>query len=80
MAVLNNAARTRAKDLEGFVAHGLAAARTIGSPAYPPDPGSTRAHIPSSAASIRAVSCAIPGVMASPDRRPKLNTITARAW
>jgi pimeloyl-ACP methyl ester carboxylesterase len=80
MAVLNNRGPDPREDLDGFVAHSLAAANTIGSPAYPPDPA---VHRERTVADFRrsfypaGFQRQYAGVMASPDRRPKLKTIKA---
>jgi pimeloyl-ACP methyl ester carboxylesterase len=80
IAVLNNRRPDPTEDLEGFVAHSLASSRTIGSPGYPADPAEhrertianfKRAYYPVGFSRQYA------GVMASPDRRAKLKTITA---
>ncbi len=80
IAVLNQRGPDPHADLEGFLAHALSSARTIGSPSYPPDAAEhrrrtladfQRSHYPPGFSRQYA------GVMASPDRRPKLKTITA---
>ena len=80
IAVLNNRGPDPTEDLEGYVAHSLASSRTIGSPGYPADPAEhrertiadfKRAYYPVGFSRQYA------GVMASPDRRPKIKTITA---
>jgi pimeloyl-ACP methyl ester carboxylesterase len=79
LARLNTPAPDPAKDLEGFLAHAVEGARVMAS-RYPPDEAAVRAQ---SLSDFRR--CYYPvgfqrqyaGVMASPDRRPKLRTITA---
>jgi pimeloyl-ACP methyl ester carboxylesterase len=79
LARLNTPAPDPAKDLEGFLAHAVAGAKVMAS-RYPPDEAAVRAQ---SLSDFRR--CYYPvgfqrqyaGVMASPDRRPKLRTITA---
>jgi pimeloyl-ACP methyl ester carboxylesterase len=80
LAVLNNRGPDPTQDLEGFLAHSIKSAAVIGSPAYPPDPEEIRrrslsdfqrAYNPAGFARQYAAA------MASPDRRPKLATITA---
>ena len=76
---LNTPAPDPAKDLEGFLAHAVEGAKVMAS-RYPPDQTAVRAQ---SLSDYRR--CYYPvgfqrqyaGVMASPDRRPKLRTITA---
>lgn len=80
IAVLNNRGPDPTADLEGYVAHALASAHTIGSPAYPPDPAEHRERTISDfkrAYYPVGFSRQYAGVMASPDRRPKIRTITA---
>jgi pimeloyl-ACP methyl ester carboxylesterase len=80
MAVLNNRDPDPNDDLEGFLEHSYKGAVTIGSPAYPPDAAAQREraiadfqrqHYPVGFQRQYA------GVMASPDRRPKLKSIKA---
>jgi pimeloyl-ACP methyl ester carboxylesterase len=79
LARLNTPAPDPAKDLEGFLAHAVEGAKVMAS-RYPPDEAAVRAQ---SLSDFRR--CYYPvgfqrqyaGVMASPDRRPKLRTITA---
>ena len=80
MAVINSRGPDPMVDLEGYLAHSMAGSRTIGSPAYPADEADlrertlsdfNRAYYP--VGFMRQYA----GVMASPDRRPKLKTITA---
>jgi pimeloyl-ACP methyl ester carboxylesterase len=79
LARLNIPAPDPAKDLEGFLAHAVEGAKVMAS-RYPPDEAAVRAQ---SLSDFRR--CYYPvgfqrqyaGVMASPDRRPKLRTITA---
>ncbi|HEY2048088.1 MAG TPA: alpha/beta hydrolase [Caulobacteraceae bacterium] len=79
MARLNTPAPDPNKDLEGFLASAVEGAKVM-SAKYPPDPEQVRAqsfgdfkrcHYPVGFQRQYA------GVMASPDRRPKLRTITA---
>jgi pimeloyl-ACP methyl ester carboxylesterase len=80
IAVLNNRGPDPNEDLEGYLAHSYKSSVVIGSPGYPPDAAAQREraiadfqrqHYPVGFARQYA------GVMASPDRRPKLKTITA---
>src|SRR5580693_5067142 len=79
LARLNTPAPDPEKDLEGFLDHAVEGARVMAS-RYPPDEAAVRAR---SLDDFRR--CYYPvgfqrqyaGVMASPDRRPKLATITA---
>jgi pimeloyl-ACP methyl ester carboxylesterase len=79
LARLNTPAPDPAKDLEGFLAHAVEGAKVMAS-RYAPDEAAVRAQ---SLSDFRR--CYYPvgfqrqyaGVMASPDRRPKLRTITA---
>src|SRR5262249_38120088 len=80
MAVLNNRGPDPNEDFDGFLARSVASSRVIGSPAYPPDEAATRARSEADfKRSFYPVGFArqYAGVMASPDRRPKLATITA---
>jgi pimeloyl-ACP methyl ester carboxylesterase len=79
MARLNTPAPDPNKDLEGFLASAVEGAKVMAS-RYPPDEAAIRAQ------SLNDFKrCYYPvgfqrqyaGIMASPDRRPKLNTITA---
>jgi len=80
MAVLNTPAPDPSKDLEAYVAHSIRSARTIGSPGYPYDEALLRER---AIGDMRR--CYYPqgfqrqyaGIMASPDRRAKLKTVTA---
>lgn len=78
IAVLNNRGPDPREDLEGFLAHSVIGARAIGSPGYPAAEETIRAN--AKATFERAFSPAgfmrqYAGVMASPDRRPKLKSI-----
>jgi len=80
MAVLNNRGPDPNLDLEGFVSHALASARTIGSPAYPADEAALRERTVSDfKRSYHPAGFArqYAGVMASPHRRAKLAKVTA---
>lgn len=80
IAVLNNRGPDPTQDLEGFLAHSYASSKAIGSPAYPTDEASHRER---TLAEFRrsfypvGFSRQYAGVMASPDRRPKLGGIAA---
>jgi pimeloyl-ACP methyl ester carboxylesterase len=79
MARLNTPAPDPNKDLEGFLASAVAGAKVMAS-AYPPDEAQVRAQ---SLADFQRSYYPVgfqrqyAGIMASPDRRPKLRTITA---
>jgi pimeloyl-ACP methyl ester carboxylesterase len=79
LARLNTPAPDPAKDLEGFLAHAVEGAKVMAS-RYPPDEAAVRAQ---SLSDFRRSYYPVgfqrqyAGVMASPDRRPKLRTITA---
>ena len=80
IAVLNNRGPDPREDLEGFVAHSIASAHVVGSPGYPPDKAALRERtISDFRRSFYPVGFArqYAGVMASPDRRPKIRTIVA---
>jgi pimeloyl-ACP methyl ester carboxylesterase len=80
MAVLTQRGPDPNVDLEGFVAHSLTSARVIGSPGYPFDEALLRERTLSDfhrAFYPAGFQRQYAGVMASPDRRPKLKTITA---
>jgi pimeloyl-ACP methyl ester carboxylesterase len=80
MAVLANRGPDPREDMEGFLAHSLNSARTIGSPAYPVDPALQRENALSNFKRSfypMGFQRQYAGVMASPDRRPKLAGITA---
>jgi pimeloyl-ACP methyl ester carboxylesterase len=79
MAVLNNPPPDPQADFEAFVAHGVANARTIGSPGYPWDEADLRARViaehgrafnPAGVARQRAA------IMADGDRTPALGGLT----
>jgi pimeloyl-ACP methyl ester carboxylesterase len=80
IAVLNNRGPDPTQDLEGFIAHSLASSRIIGSPGYPADPA---LHRERTIATFQRAYYPVGftrqyvGVMASPDRRPKLKGVTA---
>ncbi len=80
MAVLNDRGPDPLTDLDGYLAHSLIGAQAIGSKGYPFDPVASRerslsdfkrSYYPAGFARQYA------GVVASPDRRAKLATITA---
>ena len=80
MAVLNERGPTPTDDMEGYLDHAVRSAKTIGSPGYPFDEATIRAN------AKRDVERAFypvgflrqyAGVMASPERRAKVATITA---
>jgi pimeloyl-ACP methyl ester carboxylesterase len=79
MARLNTPAPDPAKDLDAFLASAVEGAKVMGSK-YPPNEAQVRAQALSD---YRRSYCPVgfqrqyAGVMASPDRRPKLKTITA---
>ncbi|MGA2952545.1 MAG: alpha/beta hydrolase [Caulobacteraceae bacterium] len=80
MAVLNTPAPNPHEDMEGYLASALASARVIGSPGYPVNEAEHRAFAASNVQRsyypvgfLRQYAA----VLASPDRRPKLATITA---
>jgi pimeloyl-ACP methyl ester carboxylesterase len=80
MAVINTRGPDPQVDLEGYIAHGVKGSRTIGSPLYPPDEAELRMRILADyrrsfypVGFLRQYAC----VLASPDRRPKLATVTA---
>lgn len=82
MAVLNVRGPSPVEDMEGFLAHSVVSARTIGSPGFPFDEATVRANSRRDAdrsyypmGFLRQYA----GVMASPERRAKLATITAPA-
>ena len=80
IAVLNNRGPDPREDLEGFIAHSLASNKVIASPAYPADPAALRER---TIADFKRAFYPVgfqrqyAGVIASPDRRPKLKTIMA---
>lgn len=80
MAVLNDRGPDPLTDLDGYLAHSLIGAQAIGSKGYPFDPAASRerslsdfkrSYYPAGFARQYA------GVVASPDRRAKLATVTA---
>jgi len=79
MARLNTPAPDPTKDLEGFLASAVEGAKVMAS-AYPPDEAAVRAQ---SLSDFKRSYYPVgfqrqyAGIMASPDRRPKLKTITA---
>ena len=80
IAVLNNRGPDPREDLEGYLAHSANSAKVIGSPGYPPDPAVQRQRAINTfqrAFYPMGFQRQYAGVMASPDRRPKLRTITA---
>lgn len=80
IAVLNNRGPDPREDLEGYLAHSLKSARVTASPAYPTDAAVYRERtLADLERSFHPVGFArqYAGVVASPDRRPKLATITA---
>jgi pimeloyl-ACP methyl ester carboxylesterase len=80
IAVLNNRGPDPREDLEGFLANAVTSARAVGSPGYPAEEAVIReqalANFQRSFAPMGFLR-QYAGVMASPDRRPKLQTITA---
>lgn len=79
-AVLTQRGPDPREDLEGFLAHSLKSSRVIGSPGYPADPAVQRASALANferSYTPMGFQRQYAGVMASPDRRPKLATITA---
>jgi pimeloyl-ACP methyl ester carboxylesterase len=80
LAVLNSHGPDPRTDLEGFLDHAVASARAVGSPLYPADEAALREHALSG---FRR--CHYPlgyarqyaAIVAAPDRRPRLRTITA---
>ena len=79
-AFLANRGPDPREDLEAFLAHSLASSRVMGSPLYPADPAVQRANaISNFERSFYPVGFQrqYAGIMASPDRRPKLKGITA---
>jgi pimeloyl-ACP methyl ester carboxylesterase len=80
MAVINSRGPDPQVDLEGYVAHSIKGSRTIGSPLYPPDEAELRTRILADyRRSFHPVGFLrqYAGVVASPDRRTKLATVTA---
>ncbi len=80
VAVLNNRGPDPKEDFEGFLEHSVKGAFAVGSPGYPPNPDEIKARARADFA--RAYFPAgfqrqYAAAMASPDRRPKLKTITA---
>ena len=80
MAVLNERGPAPAEDMEGYLAHAVRSARTIGSPGHPFDEATVRANSKRDAERsyyplgfLRQYAA----VMASPERRSKIATITA---
>ena len=80
MAVLNERGPTPTEDMEGFLAHAVVSARTIGSPGFPFDEATVRANSKRDAERsyypvgfLRQYAA----VMASPERRAKLAKVTA---
>ncbi len=79
MAVLNRPPIDPTKDMEGYLASSVAASKVIGSPGYPADEADQRAFARSNVArSYYPVGFQrqYAAVLASPDRRPRLATIS----
>ena len=80
MAVLNERGPAPTDDMEGYLAHAVVSARTIGSPGFPFDEATVRANSKRDAErSYYPVGFQrqYAGVMASPERRGKVARITA---
>ena len=80
IAVLNNRGPSPNDDLEGFLAHAVKAARAVGSPGYPAEEAVIRERALADfkrSFSPMGFLRQYAGVMASPDRRPRLKAITA---
>ncbi len=80
IAVLNNRGPNPTEDLEGYLDHALKGAVVVGSPGYPQDPEVLRQRLRSDferSYSPAGFQRQYAAAMASPDRRPKLATITA---
>ncbi|MDP1738828.1 MAG: alpha/beta hydrolase [Caulobacter sp.] len=80
IAVLNNRGPDPREDLEGYLDHAAKGAAVVGSPGYPQDQDDLRRRLRSDVArSYHPVGFQrqYAAAMASPDRRPKLGTITA---
>ena len=80
MAVLSERGPAPGEDLEGFLAHSVRSARTIGSPGFPFDEETVRANAKRDAERSyypHGFQRQYAAVMASPQRREKVATITA---
>ena len=80
IAVLNNRGPDPREDVEGFLTNSVKSARAIGSPGYPAEEAGIRERALSDfnrSFSPLGFMRQYAGVMASPDRRAKLKTITA---
>ena len=78
VAVLNNRGPDPREDMEGFLANSVTAARAIGSPGYPAAEATIRENAKATferAFFPEGFQRQYAGVMASPDRRPKLKSI-----
>lgn len=80
IAVLNDRGPDPLVDFEGYLAHSVKGAFAVGSPGYPPDPEETRLRIRNDfnrSYSPAGFQRQYAAAAASPDRRPKLATVTA---
>jgi pimeloyl-ACP methyl ester carboxylesterase len=80
MAVLNDRGPDPLQDFEGYLDHAVKGAFVVGSPGYPPDKDETRLRIRNDfnrAYNPAGFTRQYAAAAASPDRRPKLKTITA---
>ena len=80
LAVLNNRGPDPLQDFEGYLDHAVKGAYVTGSPSHAPDPQEVRARIRSDferSYSPAGFTRQYAAAAASPDRRPKLATITA---
>ncbi|WP_293679029.1 alpha/beta hydrolase [uncultured Phenylobacterium sp.] len=80
VGVLNNRGPDPSEDFEGYLDHGVKGAYVVGSPGFPPDPEEVRKRIRSDferSYSPQGFTRQYAAAASSPDRRPKLATITA---